>query len=65
MLHERKRWYDRLVASDQLDKIRVRDEWSEWKRVAHPFGFLAFGIGTLLLVLIFVAMGSRLFGLGH
>jgi hypothetical protein len=64
MLHERKRWHDRLVASNQLDDIRVRDEWSQWKRVMHPLGFLAFGIGTLLLVLIFYAMGSRLFGAG-
>jgi len=64
MLHERKRWYDRLVADGQLDKIRVRDEWAQWKRVMHPLGFLAFGMGTLLLVLIFYAMGSRLIGGG-
>jgi thiosulfate reductase cytochrome b subunit len=62
MLHERKRWHDRLAAAKQLDSIRVRDEWAQWKRVMHPLGFLAFGIGTLLLVLIFYAMGSRLFG---
>ena len=31
----------------------------------HPLGFLAFGIGTILLVLIFYAMGSRLLGGGH
>jgi len=64
MLHERKRWYDRLVADGQLDKIRVRDEWAQWKRVMHPLGFLAFGMGTLLLVLIFYAMSSRLIGGG-
>ncbi|MHC5022511.1 MAG: formate dehydrogenase subunit gamma [Planctomycetota bacterium] len=64
MLHERKRWYDRLVATGQLDTMRVRDEWSQWKRVMHPLGFLAFGCGTLLLILIFYAMGSRLFGPG-
>ncbi len=64
MLHERKRWYDRLVATNQLDKIRVRDDWAQWKRVMHPVGFIAFGIGVFLLVLIFVAMSSRLFG-GH
>ena len=63
MLHERKRWYDRLVATKQLDSVRVGDEWSQWKRVMHPVGFLAFGIGVFLLVLIFIAMGSRLFGL--
>jgi cytochrome b subunit of formate dehydrogenase len=65
MLHERKRWYDRLAADGKLDKIRVRDEWSQWKRVMHPMGFLAFSIGLFLLVLIFIAMGSRLFGLSH
>lgn len=65
MLHERKRWYERLVATKQLDKIRVKDEWAQWKRVMHPVGFLAFGIGTFLLILIFVAMGSRLLGFSH
>ncbi|MCP3905069.1 MAG: hypothetical protein GY715_15705 [Planctomycetes bacterium] len=64
MLHERRRWYDRLVANDLLEEHRVKDEWSQWKRVMHPVGFLAFGIGTVLLVLIFYAMGSRLFA-GH
>lgn len=64
MLHERKRWYDRLAATGRLDEIRLRDEWSQWKRVMHPLGFLAFGIGTVLLILIFYAMGSRLFGGG-
>ncbi|MHC4413750.1 MAG: hypothetical protein ACYS0G_00545 [Planctomycetota bacterium] len=64
MLHERTRWHERLAAANRLDDIRVRDEWSQWKRVMHPLGFLAFGIGTLLLVLIFYAMGSRLFGAG-
>jgi cytochrome b subunit of formate dehydrogenase len=64
MLHERKRWYDRLVAEDALDKVRVRDEWPHWKTFIHPLGFLAFGLGTLLLLLIFYAMGSRLFGGG-
>lgn len=62
MLHERKRWLDRLEAEGRLDEIRVRDEWPHWKRVLHPIGFLAFGIGTFLLVLIFYAMSSRLFG---
>jgi cytochrome b subunit of formate dehydrogenase len=64
MLHERKRWYDRLVATNSLDSIKIRDEWSQWKRVMHPMGFLAFGIGTLLLILIFYAMGARLLGIG-
>jgi hypothetical protein len=62
MLHERKRWYDRLEKTGQLEKMRLRDEWSQWKRVMHPLGFIAFGAGVLLLFLIFGAMGSRLLG---
>ena len=31
----------------------------------HPVGFLAFGIGVALLVLIFIAMSARLMGLGQ
>ena len=65
MLHERKRWYDRLQAEGRLEKVRVKDEWAQWKRVMHPVGFLAFGIGVFLLVLIFIAMSSRLAGVGH
>ncbi len=60
MLHERKRWYDRLVASGRLDSIRNKDEWTQWRRVIHPLGFLAFGLGLVLLVLIIFAMSSRL-----
>ena len=65
MKHERQRWLERLEDEGRLDEIRVRDEWPHWKRVMHPLGFLAFGIGTVLLLLIFFAMGSRLFGGGH
>ncbi len=60
LLHERKRWLDRLEGSGQLEKMRLKDEWSQWKRVMHPVGFLAFTIGVALLVLIFMGMGSRL-----
>lgn len=60
MLHERKRWYDRLVASGRIESIRIRDEWGQWRRVIHPMGFLAFGLGLILLALIVYAMGSRL-----
>ena len=35
MLHERKRWYDRLVATGKLDEHRVRDEWLRWKNIAR------------------------------
>jgi hypothetical protein len=60
MLHERKRWYDRLVASGRLDQHRVRDEWERWKSIARSFGYFFFGLGVLLLLLIIYAMASRL-----
>jgi len=60
MLHERRRWYDRLVASGKLDQHRVRDEWERWKSIARFFGFLFFGLGLVLLGLIVYAMVSRL-----
>jgi cytochrome b subunit of formate dehydrogenase len=62
MLHERKRWYDRLVASGRLESIRVQDEWTQWRRVIHPLGFIAFGLGLVLLALIVIAMTSRFSG---
>jgi cytochrome b subunit of formate dehydrogenase len=60
MLHERKRWYDRLVATGKLDQHRLRDEWDRWKGIARFFGYLFFGLGLMLLVLIVYAMVSRL-----
>ncbi|MCP5517910.1 MAG: cytochrome b/b6 domain-containing protein [Verrucomicrobiales bacterium] len=60
MLHERRRWYDRLVATGRLDAHRVRDEWERWKNIARSFGYMFFGIGVILLVLIVYAMASRL-----
>ena len=60
MLHERKRWYDRLKNTGQLENIRLKDEWLQWKRVIQPLGALAFSIGVVLLILIFYAMGSRI-----
>lgn len=60
MLHERKRWYDRLVAEGRLDEVRVKDEWDAWKGIARSFGYLFFGIGVLLLLLIIFAMTTRL-----
>jgi hypothetical protein len=59
MLHERKRWYDRLVGTGRLDEYRVRDEWFRWKNIAKSFGYLAFGLGLVLLGLIIYAMASR------
>jgi cytochrome b subunit of formate dehydrogenase len=62
MLHERKRWYDRLVAEGRLDDYRVKDEWEGRKKFMKGIGFLFFGTGLLLLALIIYAMISRL---GH
>jgi cytochrome b subunit of formate dehydrogenase len=60
MLHERRRWYDRLVKAGKLDDFRVRDEWFRWKNIAKSFGYLFFGVGLILLGLIIYAMVSRL-----
>ena len=63
MLHERKRWYDRLLANGRLDTYRVKlDDWESRKNIAKSFGFIFFGTGLVLLVLIIYAMVSRL---GH
>lgn len=60
MLHERKRWYDRLLAEGKLDEHKVKDEWNNWKQIARTFGYAFFGIGLILLVLIIYAMTARL-----
>jgi cytochrome b subunit of formate dehydrogenase len=60
LLHERRRWYDRLMAEGRLDEHRVRDEWLRWKNIARAFGYFFFGLGVLLLLLIIYAMITRL-----
>jgi len=60
MLHERRRWYDRLVAENRLEDFRVRDEWLRWRNIARTFGYFFFGLGVLLLILIVYAMITRL-----
>lgn len=60
LMHERRRWYDRLVATGKLENLRVRDEWERWKGIARSFGYLFFGTGVVLLVLIIYAMVKRL-----
>jgi cytochrome b subunit of formate dehydrogenase len=60
LLHERKRWHDRLLAEGRLDQHRVKDEWERWKSIARSFGYLFFGAGVILLVLIVYAMATRL-----
>ena len=63
MLHERKRWYDRLLASGRIDVYRIKaDDWEGRKNIAKSFGFIFFGTGLVLLCLIVYAMISRL---GH
>jgi cytochrome b subunit of formate dehydrogenase len=63
MLHERKRWYDRLVAAGRLQVYRVKsDDWEGRKNIAKAWGFIFFGTGLVLLGLIVYAMISRL---GH
>ena len=60
LLHERKRWYDRLIAEGRLDEYRVKDEWDAWKGIARSAGYIFFGVGLILLFLIIYAMTSRL-----
>ncbi|MDI1248506.1 MAG: cytochrome c3 family protein [Lacunisphaera sp.] len=62
MLHERRRWYDRLVATGRLKDYAIKDEWEGRKTVMKAVGFMFFGTGLILLVLIVYAMVSRL---GH
>jgi thiosulfate reductase cytochrome b subunit len=62
LLNERKRLYDRWVVNGELDQHRAGHEWDSWKKIALPAGFLAFMIGLGLMVLIYVAMASRLLG---
>jgi len=60
MLHERKRWYDRLVAEGRLKDYAIKDEWEGRKKVMRALGFFFFGTGLVLLGLIIYAMVSRL-----
>jgi len=60
LLHERKTWYDRMVATNRLEAHRVKDEWEGRKRMARGMGFMFFGLGLVLLGLIVYAMVSRL-----
>jgi hypothetical protein len=60
LMHERRRWYERLLAGGKLDELRVKDEWERWKTIARSFGYLFFGLGIILLILIIYAMASRL-----
>ncbi len=62
LLHERKRWYERLLADGKLDAHRMKDDWEGRKNIMRTFGFIFFTLGLILLGLIIYAMASRL---GH
>jgi len=62
LMQERGKLYDRWVAEGTLDKHRAGHEWDAWKKIALPAGFLAFLFGVGLMILIYVAMASRLMG---
>ena len=62
LIERKSKLYDRWVATGQLESHRAGHEWESWKKIALPAGFIAFMIGVVLLVLIYFAMASRLFG---
>jgi len=60
LMHERRRWFDRLFKQGRLEENKVQDEWERWKSIARSFGYLFFGLGVILLCLIVYAMATRL-----
>jgi cytochrome b subunit of formate dehydrogenase len=63
MLQERKKWYDRLVATGRLEQHRVQhDDWETRRTLYKALGFVLVGVGLVLLALIIYAFLSRL---GH
>jgi len=63
MLTERRQWYDRLVASGQLEQHRViHTDWAARRTLYRTLGFSFVGLGLLLLGLMIYALLSRL---GH
>jgi thiosulfate reductase cytochrome b subunit len=60
LMQERGKLYDRWLAEGTLEEHRAGHEWDSWKKIALPAGFIAFLIGVGLMVLIYVAMASRL-----
>jgi len=62
MLHERRRMFDRLRDEGRLEQEKLTDEWERWKRIFVPIGMLAFALGVVLIVAIYVAMARRLVG---
>jgi hypothetical protein len=62
LMQDRKRLWDRWVAEGTVDQHRAGHEWDSWKKIALPAGFMAFLFGVGLMILIYVAMASRLIG---
>ena len=63
MLQERRKWYDRLVATGKLEQHRVlHDDWESRRTLYKALGFVLVGVGLVLLGLIIYAFLSRL---GH
>lgn len=60
LVHERKRWYDRLAAAGRLETCKASDDWLGWRRIVRTLGFIFFGTGVVLLILIIYAMAMRL-----
>jgi hypothetical protein len=61
MLHERRRWYDRLVANGRLEEHRViHSDWQTRKTLYKTMGFVFLGVGLCILGLMVYALVSRL-----
>lgn len=55
--HDRPRDYERMVKSGKLEKYTIETEFSPSKiKMIKIFGFLALGIGTILIVLIIYSL---------
>ncbi len=63
MLQERRKWYDRLVATGKLDQHRVlHTDWASRRTLYRALGFTFLVIGLSILALMIYALVSRL---GH
>lgn len=60
MLQERRKWYDRLVASGRLEQHRVlHDDWESRRLLYKALGFVLLGTGLVLLALMIYAFLTR------
>ena len=60
LMHERRRWYDRLVASGRLADHRVlHSDWESRQTLYRTLGFVFLAIGIGLLGLMIYALVSR------